>query len=164
VKTRFLRNANLAALLVASGVAFAQAPAPAAPANARPAATPARQGYGAGYQARQMTATGSSTGGASQAAGPQASTPDADIGPDRGAGQGMRRGRGGIVGPDFTPGWNLMTQAERNEHRARVAATKTYDECMVTMTQHREQLAARAKERGLTMATPRRDACAAMKP
>jgi hypothetical protein len=58
-----------------------------------------------------------------------------------------------------------MTQAERNEHRERMRSTKTFDECKAAMEQHREQMAARAKERGgKALAQPRRDPCIGMKP
>jgi hypothetical protein len=87
--------------------------------------------------------------------------------PGAGPGAGMRGGRamGGRSGADFTPGWSMMTPAERGEHQARMRSMKTYEQCKAYQTQHHEQMAARAKERGgKPLAQPRRDACAALKP
>lgn len=57
-----------------------------------------------------------------------------------------------------------MTEQERNEHRQRMGSMKTFDDCKTYQTQHHEQMAARAKERGgKTLAQPRRDACAGLK-
>ena len=104
---------------------------------------------------------GMGTGPRMQGAGPGASAPGMGMGP------GMRGGHGpgARTGADVTPGWSLMTQAERNEHRERMRSTKTFDECKAAMEQHREQMAARAKERGgKALAQPRRDPCIGLKP
>jgi hypothetical protein len=75
-----------------------------------------------------------------------------------GAGPGPR------WGADYTPGWTLMSQEERNEHRDRLRSMKTYEECKTYVEQHHEQMAARAKEcGGKALAQPRRDTCAALK-
>lgn len=91
----------------------------------------------------------------------------AGSGASAGAGHGpgsMRGGPGAGWGSDFTPGWTMMTQQERNEHRDRMRAMKTYEECQAYQQQHHEQMAARAKERGANPpAQPRRDACAGLK-
>ncbi len=90
-------------------------------------------------------------------AGPAASAP--------GMGMGPMGGRGAARwGADYTPGWALMTQQERNEHRERMGSMKTYEECKAYQEQHHEQMAARAKERGgKAMPAPRRDACGGLK-
>jgi len=90
-------------------------------------------------------------------AGPVASAP--------GMGMGPRGGRGaGRWGSDYTPGWSLMNQQERNEHRDRMRSMKTYEECKAYQDQHHEQMAARAKERGVkVLAQPRHDACSSLK-
>lgn len=68
-------------------------------------------------------------------------------------------------GSDYTPGWSMMSPQERTEHQARMRSMKTYEECKTYQTQHHEQMAARAKERGgKALAQPRRDACAGLKP
>jgi hypothetical protein len=68
------------------------------------------------------------------------------------------------MGPDNTPGWALMTPAERNEHRNHMRSMNSHDECQAYVAQHHEQMAARAKENGVSVpARPRRDACAGMK-
>lgn len=105
--------------------------------------------------------------------GPRASGPGP--GP-RGAsapGMGMRMGPGMQSGPrgpgrwgaDVTPGWGMMSPKEREEHRARMQAAKSHEECKTVQQQHHEQMAARAKERGVTapLPQPRRDACAGLK-
>lgn len=96
-------------------------------------------------------------------AGPAASAPG--MGPGMGPGGMMPGGRGPGArwGSDYTHGWSLMTPAERTEHQERMRALKSYDECKSYMEQHREQMAARAKEKGgKLLATPRRDACAGL--
>ena len=63
-------------------------------------------------------------------------------GPSAGApGMGMRAGR---WGPDVTPGWALMTDAERVEHQARMRAMKTFAECKLYQAEHYNQLTERA--------------------
>lgn len=90
-------------------------------------------------------------------AGPAASAPGMGMGP--GGGRGAAR-----YGSDYTPGWALMSQQERNEHRDRMRSMKTYEECKIYQDQHHEQMAARAKERGgKALAVPRRDACGSLK-
>lgn len=97
-------------------------------------------------------------GGAGQmGAGPAASAP--------GMGMGLGGGRGAArYGSDYTPGWTLMSEQERNEHRDRMRSMKTYEECKSYQDQHHEQMAARAMERGgKALAMPRRDACGSLK-
>jgi hypothetical protein len=85
--------------------------------------------------------------------------------PGMGMNMGPGNGRGAVRwGSDFTPGWASMTPQERNEHRDRMRAMKTYEECKAYQDQHHEQMAARAKERGgQALAQPRRDACSGLK-
>lgn len=91
-------------------------------------------------------------------AGPGASAPGMGMGMGPGGGRGMARAGAGI-----TPGWSLMTQQERDEHRTKMLGMKTYDECKAYQAQHHEQMVARAKERGKAMPVPRRDPCAGLK-
>jgi len=88
--------------------------------------------------------------------GPAASAPG--MGPRAG---GRPMGRWGI---DHTPGWALMTPEERAEHHKRMSEVKTHEECQLLRAQHRQSMAARAKERGTTLRAPRHDACAGFKP
>ena len=77
-------------------------------------------------------------------------------------------GRGGMhggprSGSGYTPGWSMMTPAERQQHQDKLRTLKTYDECHDYMGQHHEQMAARAKEKGQALPTkPRHDACAGL--
>jgi len=90
-------------------------------------------------------------------AAPGAGAPSA-----RGSGMGMRAGR---WGPDVTPGWALMTDAERVEHQARMRAMKTYAECKLFQAEHYNQLTERAKAQGKQlppMGSGRRDPCAGL--
>lgn len=101
--------------------------------------------------------TGPGAGLGPMGAGPAGSAPGMGMGP--GGGRGAAR-----WGTDYTPGWTLMTQQERNEHRERMRSMKTYEECKTYQEQHHEQMAARAKERGgKTQVQPRRDACSGLK-
>lgn len=100
--------------------------------------------------------------GANQAAGATAqgaTAPASAPGPEL----RKRAGRGHAAwwGSDVTPGWALMTWAERNEHRKRMRSMKTHEECTTYIEQHHTQMAARATEKGRAPLTqPRRDACA----
>lgn len=106
-----------------------------------------------------MAQPGGGSGPGPMGAGPAASAPGMGMGMGPGGGRGAAR-----WGSDYTPGWALMTQQERNEHREHMRAMKTYDECKTYQAQHHEQMAARAKERGSPMrAQPRRDPCAGLK-
>ena len=79
-----------------------------------------------------------------------------------GPGMGMRAGR---WGPDMTPGWTLMTDAERVEHQNRMRAMKTYAECKLFQAEHYTLLTERAKAQGKQlppMGSGRRDPCAGL--
>ncbi len=92
-------------------------------------------------------------------AGPAASVPG------MGGGPGMGRGRMGMAGPDYSPGWSLMTPDERSQHQTKMRSMTNYDECKAYMAQQHDQMAARAKAQGTQMpAQPRRDGCAGLKP
>jgi hypothetical protein len=94
-------------------------------------------------------------------AGPAASAPGMGMGMGMGPGGGRGVAR---YGSDYTPGWALMSQQERNDHRDRMRSMKSYEECRSYQDQHHEQMAARAKERGgKALAQPRRDACGSLK-
>ncbi len=93
------------------------------------------------------------------AADPAPPPPRPGAGPGYGMGPGPGPGPRGRWGPDVTPGWALMTETERNAHRERMLALKTREECLAYMTQHREQMAARAKERGVAPPPMRREPC-----
>ena len=62
------------------------------------------------------------------------------------------------------PAGTKLQITERNEHRTQMRSAKSYDDCVALRDKHREQMLARAKERGITMpAQPRRDACQGLK-
>lgn len=158
MKTRTPRLTTLIATVAvaAFGMLVSDFAAAQAAGGNAPAAAPARPGQGAGY------GPGYGAGWHARQIADAASTP-------RGAGAGWgqpgpRGGRRGQAGPDFTPGWTLMTPQEREQHRTAMAQTKSYEECVAVMTQQRQQLAERAQAKGVAVPTPRRDACAALKP
>lgn len=95
--------------------------------------------------------------GAGQGAGPMNAGAAASA-----PGMGAGGGRGAMRwGPDNTPGWSLMTPQERTQHREKMMAMKTREECNAYVAQHRGEMAARAQERGVKVpAMPRRDPCA----
>jgi len=74
-------------------------------------------------------------------------------------------GKGGRYGfnADNTRGWSLMTDAERTEHRNKMLAAKTYDECKAIQDEHHKVMDARAREKGKTLGGPRANACDQMK-
>lgn len=97
--------------------------------------------------------------------------------PGPGAGGGMRGGpcaqnagpgagggpRAMQFGQDNTRGWMLMTPEERAAHREKMLSVKTYDECKALQAEHRGVMEARAKEKGVTLPTPRQNGCDRMK-
>jgi len=116
-----------------------------------------------GVLAQPAGGKGPGAGPGPMGAGPAASSPGAGMGAGAGMGPGGQRGMA-RWGSEVTPGWSLMTPAERNEHRERMRSMKTYEECKAYQAEHHEQMAARAKERGgKPLPQPRRDGCAALK-
>jgi hypothetical protein len=82
-----------------------------------------------------------------------------------GMGRGLQAHRGMRFDDDNTPGWALMTEAERDAHRAAVTAFTDYDPCRTYVQRHHAEMMERARERGQTLSeTPQRDACEALKP
>ena len=82
--------------------------------------------------------------------------------PGAGMGQGGRGGHGGravTFNQNNTRGWTLMTPEERTAYQIKMREVKTYDECKLTQTEHRTSMETRAKEKGITLQAPRRNAC-----
>lgn len=95
-----------------------------------------------------------------------ASAPAAGMGPGMGGGMGPGGGRGpgaGRWGQGVTPGWALMTPAERTAHQTKMRSMTTRADCRAYVEQHHAEMAARATERGVAVpAMPRRDPCAGL--
>ena len=74
---------------------------------------------------------------------------------------GMGRGMGGgmMANQNAARGWQLMTPEERTAQQVKMREVKTYDECKAVQTEHRSTMEARAKEKGLSLFTPRGNAC-----
>lgn len=86
-------------------------------------------------------------------------------GPGTSAGQGPRAGpRSGMgpgVGRDFTPGWAMMSGAERDAHRHQMMNATNAEECRRIRDEHLKLMAERARARGMAnMPIGRHDACA----
>lgn len=79
------------------------------------------------------------------------------------------QGKGGSSGPGMrfsqrnTAGWNLMTAEERNAHREKMMAVKSYDECKSVQVAQHSAMEARAKEKGVSLPQPRSNGCDRMK-
>lgn len=81
-----------------------------------------------------------------------------------GSGMGMGSMRGWQMNRDNTPGWPLMSRAERKQHHDKMMAMTDHGACMVHMQEHHAKMAERAKERGRVVpAKPRNDPCIALK-
>lgn len=94
------------------------------------------------------------------ASAPAAGCPDGRVGT---GGMRVGMGPGARWGRDYTPGWPLMTPAERQQHQDKLRTLKTHEECRAYIDQHHEQMAVRAKDKGQALpARPRRDACAGL--
>ena len=65
-------------------------------------------------------------------------------------------------GPNNAAGWSMMTPQERTAHQDKMHSFKTLEECKTYMAEHSKQMAERAKERKLTYAGPRENACEVM--
>ena len=61
------------------------------------------------------------------------------------------------------PGWTLMSQQEQTDHRIKMRATKTFDECTALQGEHRAVMESRAKEKGVQLQAPRKNVCEAWK-
>lgn len=86
--------------------------------------------------------------GYGQGAGcPQAQ--DCPAGPGYGPGYGKGKGPGMGFGRGGSAYGGLMTDEERAEHRAQMHSFTTVGECKAYFEQHRAEMAARAKERGI---------------
>ncbi len=85
----------------------------------------------------------------------------AQNGPGMGGGYG---GKGRFAwDKDQTPGWMLMTEQERTEWQSSMRNAKSYDECLKLREDHHKLMESRAKEKGVTLATPRQNGCDVMK-
>jgi hypothetical protein len=81
--------------------------------------------------------------------------------PGMGMGGGMHGWR---MNRDNTPGWSMMTRAERREHHDKMSAMTDHGACTAYMEKHHAQMSERAKARGRTVpAKPRHDACTPLK-
>lgn len=65
---------------------------------------------------------------------------------------------------DNTRGWDLMSPQERIEHQARVRSFTGYQACSAYRAQHHQEMAERARQRGLNFGGGRRDFCDHLKP
>ena len=90
----------------------------------------------------------------------------AQPGPGWGMGGGMGMGMGGgpgMRGMGFNQNssgvWSLMTPEERTANQIKMRAVKTYDECKLVQTEQRTLMEVRAKEKGVTLPTPRQNVC-----
>ena len=77
----------------------------------------------------------------------------------QGMGPGRSGGRGMMYNQNNTRGWTLMTPDERTAFQKQMREVKTYDECVALQTEHRGAMEVRAKEKGVTLVAPRRNAC-----
>lgn len=79
-------------------------------------------------------------------------------------GMGMGGMRGWQMNRDNTPGWSMMSRAERQAHHDKMMSMTDHSACTAYMEQHHAQMVARAKQRGRSMPVmPKKDACAALK-
>ena len=126
--------------------------------------------FGAALAAPVMAQQGPGMGaGAGQGPGVQNTAPGQGQG--MGPGMGQRGGRGmankggrqGRFNQNNTPGWTLMTQQEQTDHRIKMRATKTFEECTALQSEHRALMESRAKEKGVQLRAPRKNVCEAWK-
>lgn len=80
-----------------------------------------------------------------------------------GRGPGPRKAMRFSFNKDNTPGWALMSAEERTVHRDKLRGARTYDECKALQDEHHKAMEGRAKEKGVTLPTPRQNGCDRMK-
>jgi hypothetical protein len=80
----------------------------------------------------------------------------------QGAGQNNSAERFGWNNKNTT-GWSLMTAQERIANQTKMRAVTTYDECKILQDENHKIMAARAKEKGVVLPTPRQNGCNVMK-
>jgi hypothetical protein len=86
-----------------------------------------------------------------QSAAPAASAPSAGM-------------RGWRMSRDDTPGWSMMTRAERREHHDKMVSMTDMASCKAYMQQHHARMIERARTKGLEApGKPRHDACDRLK-
>jgi hypothetical protein len=91
------------------------------------------------------------------ASAPAADCPHAPMHQQR---QGRQHGHA-RWGANYTPGWMLMTPAERTDFAAKMRGANTYDECQTLMVEHHREIETRAKAANQQLPPmPRRNACA----
>lgn len=83
--------------------------------------------------------------------------------PARGMGPGGGPGMRFQFNQDNTPGWSLMTPEERTAHHNAMMSAKTYEECKAAQEAQHKQMEERAREKGVTLPSPRQNACDRMK-
>ena len=87
-----------------------------------------------------------------------------------GMGMGMQNGgpgpghrAPGALGMGGEVGATLMSPEERTAMQTRMRAVKTYDECKLLQDEQHKSMQARAKEKGVTLPSPRQNRCDMMK-
>jgi len=104
-------------------------------------------------------------GGQCMQAGQNADNMGQCAGQGQGQGRGMGRGQGkrGMGMQNNARGSALMTPEERTAHQVKMRAVKTFDECTQVQGEQRKLMETRAKDKGITLPTPRRNACENLK-
>jgi|GEM_PF-1615660 len=74
-------------------------------------------------------------------------------------GGGMGRMGGGMMAPERSPGWMMMSEQERAEHRQHMMSFQSPDECRQYMWNHHQAMMDRAKAQGKTLSDLPQDAC-----
>ena len=113
-------------------------------------------------------------------AAPALAQPGPGMGMGMGPGAGMQNGGPGAAGPaadasaargmrgmhanrNNGAGLALMTPEERTAMQTKMRAVKTVEECTLLQTEQHKTMEARAKEKGVTLPTPRQNSCDRMK-
>lgn len=135
---------------------------------------PCGMGAGGGYGTGAGCGAGPGPGGAGCGTGPGAgygAGPGAGYGAGPGCGAGAGYGHGPMhgrgMGMGYGPGGGdpLLSDEERAVHMAKMQSLKSVDECNAYVAEFRQQLEARAKERGVAAPSPgpRGDVCERLK-
>ena len=78
-----------------------------------------------------------------------------------GPGNGMG-GRGMRFNQNHMAGWSLMTPEERTAQQTKMRSAGSLAECQALQAEHRSMMEVRAREKGMTLPTPRQNSCLRM--
>jgi len=85
-----------------------------------------------------------------------------NAGPGNGMGRNGMGGRGMRFNQNNMAGWSLMTPEECTAQQTKMRSAGSLAECQAQQAEHRSMMEVRAREKGMTLPTPRQNSCLRM--